>query len=92
MIQMNFFSKQKQTHKHREQTCGCRGRGGEWRDGIYRELGINTRLYFKWITKKVLCIAQETLLSFMRQPGWDGSSEKNGYMCICACVQLFATP
>ena len=25
MPQMNLFTKQKQTHKHREQTCGCQG-------------------------------------------------------------------
>ena len=34
MIQMNLFMKQKQTHRHREQTCGCQG-GGIWgRDGL----------------------------------------------------------
>ena len=28
MIQMNFFTKQKQTHRHRKQTCGYqRGKG-----------------------------------------------------------------
>ena len=26
---MNISTKQKQTHKYREQTCGCQG-GGEW--------------------------------------------------------------
>ena len=36
MTQMNLSRKQKQTHRHREQTCGCQG-GGEWgRD----ELGV----------------------------------------------------
>ena len=25
LIQMNLFTKQKQTHRHREQTCGCQG-------------------------------------------------------------------
>ena len=34
MTQMNLSMKQKQTHRHREQTCGCQG-GGEWgRDGL----------------------------------------------------------
>ena len=27
---MNLVMKQKQTHRHREQTCGCRARGGDW--------------------------------------------------------------
>ena len=31
---MNIPMKQKQTHGHKEQTCGCRG-GGIWqRDGV----------------------------------------------------------
>ena len=25
---MNLSTKQKQTHRHREQTCGCQGSGG----------------------------------------------------------------
>ena len=35
MTQMNLFTKRKQTHRHREQTCGCQGgeRGGEGRIG-----------------------------------------------------------
>ena len=33
---MNMSVKQKQTHRYREQTCGCQGRGGEgWgREGL----------------------------------------------------------
>ena len=27
MAQMNLSTKQKQTHRHREQTCGCQGGG-----------------------------------------------------------------
>ena len=27
--QMHLSTKQKQTHRHREQTCGCQGGGGE---------------------------------------------------------------
>ena len=34
MTQMNLSTKQKQTHRHREQTCDCQG-GGSWgRDGM----------------------------------------------------------
>ena len=51
---MNLFTKQKQTHRRREQTYGCqRGRmGGE----IVREFGVDmyTLLYLKWITNKDL--------------------------------------
>ena len=28
MAQMNLSTQQKQTHRHREQTCGCQGEGG----------------------------------------------------------------
>ena len=28
MTQRDLSMKQKQTHKHREQICGCQGRGG----------------------------------------------------------------
>ena len=32
MAQMNLSTKQKQTHRHREQTCGCQGGGRK--DGV----------------------------------------------------------
>ena len=48
MIQTNLFTKQKQTHRLREQTYNCQGEGcGE---GIFRESGmenIYTLLYLK---------------------------------------------
>ena len=31
---MSLYAKQKQTHKHREQTCGCQGRGLDWEFGV----------------------------------------------------------
>ena len=34
MTQTNLTTKQKQTHRHREEACGCHG-GGEWgREGL----------------------------------------------------------
>ena len=27
---MNLSTEKKQTHRHEEQTCGCKGRGGGW--------------------------------------------------------------
>ena len=35
---MNLSMKQKQTHRHREQTCGCQG-GGGW-EGWIGSLGL----------------------------------------------------
>ena len=40
MTQMNLPTKEKQTHRHREPTCGCQGGGGgggmDWEFGISR--------------------------------------------------------
>ena len=33
MTQMNLSSKQKETRRHREQTCGCQGGEGWEREG-----------------------------------------------------------
>ena len=56
MIQMNLFTKQKQTHRFREWIYGClRGGGG----GIVMEFGIDmcTLLYLNLITNSSYCIA-----------------------------------
>ena len=50
---MNLSTKQKQTHRHREQTCGCQvGCGGriDWGFGINR----CKLLHREWINHKVL--------------------------------------
>ena len=36
MTQMSLSMEQKQTHGHREQTCGCQGEVGWGRDGVRR--------------------------------------------------------
>ena len=33
MTQMNLSMQRKQTHRHREETCGCQG-GGQGREGL----------------------------------------------------------
>ena len=51
---MNISMKQKQTHRYREQTCGCQGGGGggrkEWEFGISR----CKLLHIGWINKVLL--------------------------------------
>ena len=51
---MNISMKQKQTRRHREQTCGCQGGGGgggkDWEFGISR----CKLLYKGWINKVLL--------------------------------------
>lgn len=34
MTQMHLSTKQKETHRHKEQTCGFQGGKGEGRDGL----------------------------------------------------------
>ena len=51
---MNLSTKQRQTHRHREQIGGCLGEGGESRmDG---EFGVNKckLLHLEWISSEVL--------------------------------------
>ena len=53
-MQRNLFTKQKQTHRHRKQTCGYqRGKGG---GGIKQAFGISRYklLFIKQINNKVL--------------------------------------
>ena len=51
---MNLSTKQKQTHRYREQSCGCQGEQGG--GGIDWEFGIRRckLLYIEWINNKVL--------------------------------------
>ena len=57
--------KQKQTHRYREQTCGCQGRvgrgGKEWEFGISR----GKVLYVGWINNRSCCIAQGTIFNIL---------------------------
>ena len=71
MIQMNLFSKQKQTHSPRKWTYGCRQVVGE---GIVREFGMDMYklLYWKWITNKDL------LYSTWRRRQW----QLTQYSCL----------
>ena len=44
---MSIFMKQKQTHSHREQTCGCQG-GGAMGEGWVGSLGLADANYYIW--------------------------------------------
>ena len=54
--------------------------------------GMYTLLSLKWITNKDLTRTyQETLLSVMWQPGWQGSLGENEYMDMYGWVPLLST-
>ena len=48
---MNIFTELKQTHRHREQTCGCQ-RGGEGGEGWTEDLGLADGYYYTRMDKK----------------------------------------
>ena len=51
---MNLPTEQKQTHRHGEQTCGCRREGGG--SGMDWEFGVSRckLLHLDWISNEVL--------------------------------------
>ena len=62
---MNLSMKQKQSHRHREQTCGCQGgcSGG----GMDREFGISRGklVYIEWINNKVLLYSTGNYIQYL---------------------------
>ena len=60
MAQINLSTKQKQTHRHREQTCGCQGGWGKEGDGGRRGMDWEFRvgrcklLHLEWINNNLL--------------------------------------
>ena len=62
MAQLNLSTEQKQTHGHREQTCGCQG-GGR-RSGMNRECGVSKckLLNLEWISNKGLLYNTENYI------------------------------
>ena len=57
-------------------------RGEVWGEGLVREswMDVSTLPYLRWKTNKVLLLAWGTLLSVMRQHGWEESLGENGYV------------
>ena len=65
---MNLSVKQKQTHRYREQDCGCQGVGGE--KGVDWEFGVSRckLLHLEWISNEVLLYSTE---NYIQSPGID---------------------
>ena len=60
MAQMNLSTKQKQTHRHSDQTCGCQEMG--------KECGVGRckLLHLEWINNKVLLYSTENYSQYSR--------------------------
>ena len=82
MTQINISMKQKQPHRHREQTCGCQSKGGADR-GKHREFGI-TRckpIYIGWTTSPTVCAG-----NYIQYPAISHDEKAYIYICVCVCV------
>ena len=74
--QMNLFMKQKQTHRHREQTCGCQGGGGmDWEFRVSR----CKVLHIEWINNKVLLYSTG---NYIQYPGINHNGKEYKKECI----------
>ena len=86
--QMNISTKQKQTHRHGEQTCGCQVGGG--RGGRNWEFGVSSckLLYMGWINK-VLLNSTESCIQY---PVINHNGKEYGktflYICMYVCVHM----
>ena len=66
MTQMNLSTKQKQTHRHREQTCFCQGEGEWGREGLGVWVSRCKLLHLEWINNKVLFYS---IGNYIQSPG-----------------------
>ena len=86
---MNISMKQKQSHRYREQTCGCQGAGWGGKDW---EFGISRcrLLYIGWITNKDLLYNTE---NYIQYPviNHNGKEYEKEYIYICITESLCYT-
>ena len=80
MTQINLSMKQKQTHRHRDQTCGCQG-GGEVGGGMNWEFGVSRckLLHIEWINNKVLLYNTG---NYIQYPGINHNGKEYKRECI----------
>ena len=89
MVQINLFTKQKQTHRLREQTYGYQGEAcGE---GIVREFGVDmhTLLDLKWITYKNLLYSTGNSAQCYVE-AWMGGEFEGEWIHVYAWLSPFA--
>ena len=88
MAQINLSTKQEQTHRHREQTCGYQG-GTGCGGGLGWEFGISRHrlLYIEWINNQVLlCTTGNSAQCCVA--AWMGGEFGGGYMCMYGWITL----
>ena len=81
----NLATKQKLTHRHREETCGCQGGGMmEW-ERLEVWISRCKLLHLEWISNEVLFIAQGTISNLLGQTMIEDNIRKG----MCACVYIY---
>ena len=83
---MNLFTKQKQTHKHRNQTCSAKE---ERVRGIDLEFGTSRckLLHIECINNKVLLYSMENYVQYPVINHNGKEYKKNVYMYICVYIK-----
>ena len=83
MAQMNLSTKQKQTHRLREQICGCQGGGGGNEMGGEFGVGRCKLLHAEWISNEVLLYSIGNYVqSLGKQHDGRQYEKKNVYICM----------
>ena len=78
---MNLFTKQKQTHRLREQIYGCQRGRVRWRDSKRVWKGhVHTAIFKMDTQQRTYWIAHGTLLNVMCQPAGERDLGENGRM------------
>ena len=62
---MNLSVKQKWTHRRREQTCDCQGRGCRGETDLESGVSRCQLLHTEWINDKSYCIAQGSMFNIL---------------------------
>ena len=89
MIQMNLVTEQKQTHRLRERTYGCR-QGQERREEVVGEFGMDTyTAIFKMDNQQVLpCSTGNSAQGFVA--AWIGAESEGERVHACVWLSPFA--
>ena len=75
----------KQTHRHKEQTCGCQG-GGRGEGGIDCEFGVSIckLLHIEWINNKVLLYSTGNCIQYH-----EINHNRKEYKKQCVCIYMY---
>ena len=89
---MNLSMKQKQTHRHREQVCGCYGEG-EVEEGWSGRLELQQLQTIIYIMDKQQVLLYGTI-NYIQYPMINHNErnmKKNIYMCMCVYIYVYKT-